>query len=164
MPRPRFPVWLDFLGRDRANDSFMNSQGDAVDTLESKEKELLSRLYRKGLERHDVNDDGEVITLTFDTDAEITDELFEQMSRLQSLTWLGLYGTRIHEPGLSHLARLTGLKRLNLARTNLTDDGLKQLAELKSLEALWIRDIQASDEAIYQLQLALPYCKFDWSW
>ena len=110
------------------------------------------------------NDQGEVVTVSFDTpliafeNKEITDTVLVHLKGLANLQNLCLTGTLITDAGLVHLKGLTALKDLELIGTQITDAGLVHLKGLTKLQSLDLPK-QITDAGVADLQKALPNCK-----
>ncbi len=68
----------------------------------------------------------------------ITDRALSDLSSLEHLEFLSLYGNRLTDEGMSDLAKLTQLQFLDLSLVGITDKGVHALAPLKRLRALYL--------------------------
>jgi len=68
----------------------------------------------------------------------ITDRALSDLSSLEHLVFLSLYGNRLTDEGMSDLAKLTQLQFLDLSLVGITDKGVHALAPLKRLRALYL--------------------------
>ncbi|MBT4691837.1 MAG: PQQ-binding-like beta-propeller repeat protein [Planctomycetaceae bacterium] len=66
----------------------------------------------------------------------ITDKALSNLSSLEHLELLILYGNRLTDAGMSDLAKLTQLQFLDLSLVGITDKGVHALAPLKRLRSL----------------------------
>ncbi|MBT4694344.1 MAG: PQQ-binding-like beta-propeller repeat protein, partial [Planctomycetaceae bacterium] len=66
----------------------------------------------------------------------ITDKALSDLSSLEHLELLILYGNRLTDAGMSDLAKLTQLQVLDLSLVGITDKGVHALAPLKRLQSL----------------------------
>ena len=66
----------------------------------------------------------------------ITDRALSDLSSLEHLELLILYGNRLTDAGMSDLAKLTNLQFLDLSLVGITDKGIHALAPLKRLQTL----------------------------
>ena len=66
----------------------------------------------------------------------ITDKALSDLSSLEHLELLILYGNRLTDAGMSDLAKLTQLQFLDLSLVGITDKGVHALAPLKRLKTL----------------------------
>jgi len=79
---------------------------------------------------------------------QMTDDLLERVSRLDSIQSLDLEGcTSVTDDGLKHLARMPQLRHLNLTCPAMTDRGLEVLGSLTQLETLKIFHVQSITDA-----------------
>jgi hypothetical protein len=76
-------------------------------------------------------------------EGQMTDELLADLPRAETLTALGLGGSKhVTDEGVRHLARLPALQHLDLSGTSVTDDGLQvlqHLPRLRTLSLAWTR-------------------------
>ena len=112
------------------------------------------------------NDQGEVVTVSFDTpvvafeNKKITDTVLVHLKGLANLQNLCLSGTKITDAGLVHLKGLTALKDLDLLLvTNVTDAGLVHLKGLTNLRTLSLSGTKVTSAGVADLKKALPNCK-----
>jgi Leucine-rich repeat (LRR) protein len=68
----------------------------------------------------------------------ITDNSLSDLSSLEHLVFLNLYGNRLTDEGMSDLAKLTQLQFLDLSLVGITDKGVHALAPLKRLRVLYL--------------------------
>ncbi|MDC0050713.1 hypothetical protein OAJ79_03685, partial [Verrucomicrobia bacterium] len=59
---------------------------------------------------------------------------------------------------LKEVAKLQQLTSLDLFGTKITDAGLKEVAKMKQLNSLDLRDTQVTDAGVAELKKALPKC------
>ena len=87
-------------------------------------------------------------------EGQMTDAMLAEISRVETLTALGLSGCRaITDEGVFHLARLSSLQHLDLSGTNVTDAGLRilrSLPDLRTLSLAWTGVTDAGIEALAQ--------------
>jgi hypothetical protein len=78
---------------------------------------------------------------------QMTDALLEEVSRVETITALGLSGSRgVTDEGVRHLARLPALKDLDLSGTSITDAGLQVLRSLRGLRTISLAWTRITDE------------------
>jgi hypothetical protein len=70
----------------------------------------------------------------------------------QSLSELGLAGTRVTDAGLVHLKGMSQLAILNLTNTNVTDAGLVHLEGPTHLSSLWLVETRITDAGLVHLE------------
>jgi hypothetical protein len=88
-------------------------------------------------------------------EGQMTDELLADLSRVETLTGLGLSGCReLTDDGLRHLANLPALQHLDLTGTNITDAGIEVLRSLPRLRTLKLSWTQVTDAGLSVLR----YC------
>jgi hypothetical protein len=82
----------------------------------------------------------------FGSFGQMTDELLERFTRLDSLTVLSLSDSAVTDRGLALLARMPQLERLDISGCGgISDDGLRVLRDLPSLTRLEARGIRITD-------------------
>ena len=80
-------------------------------------------------------------------DGQMTDRILEDVARVDTLTALGLSGSRaVTDEGVRHLARLPALQHLDLSGTAVTDAGLQVLRELPQLRTVSLAWTRVTDE------------------
>jgi hypothetical protein len=88
-------------------------------------------------------------------EAQMTDALLAEVSRVETLTALGLSGCKaVTDEGVRHLARLPALQHLDLSGTSITDAGLQVLRDLPRLRTLSLAWTRVTEEGIG----ALAHC------
>jgi len=88
-------------------------------------------------------------------EGQMTDAMLEEVSRIETLTGLGLSGCRhVTDDGMRHLARLTSLQHLDLSGTAITDAGLQVLRHLPELRTISLAGTRVTDEGVG----ALAHC------
>jgi internalin A len=83
--------------------------------------------------------------------SKIDDEALADLSGLQQLHELDLYGVRLTDSGLKNLRDLPSLVNLNLRITRITDEGVKELARFKKLQIINVGDTKISGDGLAQL-------------
>jgi hypothetical protein len=82
-------------------------------------------------------------------EGQMTDALLAELSRVETLTGLGLSGCReVTDAGLRHLANLPALQHLDLTGTNITDAGIEVLRSLPRLRTLKLSWTQVTDAGL----------------
>jgi hypothetical protein len=88
-------------------------------------------------------------------EGQMTDGLLAEVSRVETLTALGLSGCKaVTDEGVRHLARLRALQHLDLSGTSVTDAGLQVLRDLPELRTLSLAWTRVTEEGIG----ALAHC------
>jgi Leucine Rich Repeat (LRR) protein len=87
------------------------------------------------------------------SNAHLTDESLEMLSRLPSLEGMSLQGNHFSNQGLVHLRRARNLKSLwiGLGDGEITDEGVSHLAELENLEELDLQRSRITDAGLEHL-------------
>ena len=82
-------------------------------------------------------------------DGQMTDAMLADLSRVETLTALGLSGCKgVTDDGIAHLARLPALQHLDLSGTGITDAGLQVLRHLPRLRTISLAWTRVTDEGI----------------
>ena len=82
-------------------------------------------------------------------DGQMTDAMLADLSRVETLTALGLSGCKgVTDDGIAHLARLPRLQHLDLSGTGITDAGLQVLRHLPRLRTISLAWTRVTDEGI----------------
>jgi hypothetical protein len=82
-------------------------------------------------------------------EGQMTDGLLAEVSRVETLTALGLSGCKaVTDEGVRHLARLPALQHLDLSGTSITDAGLQVLRDLPGLRTLSLGWTRVTEEGI----------------
>lgn len=81
------------------------------------------------------------------------------ISKVQSLTHLGLTNSGVTDDDLFPLASLPHLTKLELGGLNVTDEGLKQIAKIKSLRELWVAGTEVTKSGLDWLAKERPDIK-----
>lgn len=82
-------------------------------------------------------------------EGQMTDAMLEEVSRIESLTGLGLSGCRhVTDDGVRHLARLASLQHLDLSGTVITDRGLEVLRYLPELRTISLAGTRITDQGV----------------
>lgn len=89
----------------------------------------------------------------------IGDKDIQQLTGIDGLEYLGLYGTRITDKGLDHIATLGSLKELELSATVVSDKGIEKLAPLTGLKKLYLNGTSVTEKGVKRLRETLPECK-----
>ena len=108
------------------------------EALEKPEGELITKADLEKVRYLEVTDD-------------LTDEGLKEVAKLQQLTGLSLYDTKITDAGLKDVAKMKQLEYLGLASTQITDAGLKEVAKLRKLTELEFLAEQITDAGLKEL-------------
>jgi hypothetical protein len=93
-------------------------------------------------------------TAGLSAEGQMTDALLAELGRVETLTALGLSGSReVTDEGMRHLARLP-LEHLDLSGTAVTDAGLQVLRHLPRLKTLVLASSRITDDGL----AALAHC------
>ncbi|SVC26935.1 uncharacterized protein METZ01_LOCUS279789, partial [marine metagenome] len=108
------------------------------EALEKPEGELITKADLEKVRYLQVTDD-------------LTDEGLKEVAKLQQLTGLSLYDTKITDAGLKDVAKMKQLEYLGLASTQITDAGLKEVAKLRKLTELEFLAEQITDAGLKEV-------------
>ena len=123
---------------DRSNPQNAIVEYAIREALEKPEGELITKADLEKVRYLQVTDD-------------LTDEGLKEIAKLQQLTGLSLYYTKITDAGLKDVAKMKQLEYLGLASTQITDAGLKEVAKLRKLTELEFLAEQITDAGLKEL-------------
>lgn len=83
--------------------------------------------------------------------AEVTDELLDNIIKLEHLEELSLDGSTVTDDQLAKLTRLEKLRALDLQYTQITDHGMEHLLNVKSLVLIVLDNTGVTDEGLATL-------------
>ena len=108
------------------------------EALEKPEGELITKADLEKVRYLEVTDD-------------LTDEGLKEVAKLQQLTGLSLYDTKITDAGLKDVAKMKQLESLGLDGTQITDAGLKEVAKLQNLTFLDLTNNKITEVGLKEL-------------
>ncbi len=96
---------------------------------------------------------------------EMTDEVLDQLSRVETIAALHLGGSKaLTDGGVRHLARLPALKHLDLSGTAITDVALEVLRHLPAIETVSLAGTRITDAGAIHLASCEALQHVDLSW